>query len=203
MGIAVYNSQLYVASLNGGKIKDAGRVNKDDVPVANICFPANTPILTDQEIIAISEINPNKHTINNKPIVDITKTVTGDNYLICFEKNSLKLNYPSKKTIISKYHKIYYKGKMIEAYKFVGPFKNVYKIKYNGEILYNVLMKEHYTINVNNLICETLNPNNIIAKLHTQNSKYSDDVKNLTIMLLEEYSKHNDFNSYNKLVKHC
>jgi hypothetical protein len=203
MGLVVYNSHLYVTNLCNETISKFALKKTPDIPIANICFPANTPILTDQETIAISKINPNKHTINNKPIIDVTKTITGDDYLVCFEKNSLKPNYPSEKTIISKHHKIYYKGKMIEAYKFIENFKNVHKIKYNGEILYNVLMKEHYIMNVNNLICETLHPNNIIAKLHTQTSKYNDDIKDLTIMLLNEYTKCNDFKSYNKLVKNC
>jgi hypothetical protein len=200
MGLALYNSTLYIANLDSGSISKKTVTN---VPVANICFLGNTPILTDQGTVVISKINPNKHTINGRDIVDITKTITEDEYLVCFDKNSLGINYPSQKTNISKRHKVYYKGKMIEAYKFIGHFKNVYKTKYNGETLYNVLMKQHYTMRVNNLICETLHPNNIVAKLHTSKSTYDNDVKNVTIMLLEEYVKHNDLNSYNKLIKHC
>ena len=48
---------------------------------------------------------------------------------------------------------------MIKAIKLVNN-NNIYKIKYNGDILYNILMKNHSNISVNNMICETLKPNN-------------------------------------------
>jgi len=63
---------------------------------------------------------------------------------------------------MSKHHKIYYKGKMIEAYR----FKNAKKVKYDGQILYNILMNDYEKININNLICETLHPKNNVAKLY-------------------------------------
>jgi len=141
-------------------------VSTPPVLVSNICFPAGTPIQTDQGQISIEKINPNIHTIHNKKIVDITKTISPIRYLVCFEKNSLLYNYPKENTIVSRNHKILYNGKMIEAYKFIGIFKHVKKINYKGEILYNVLMEEYETIIVNNLICETLHPNNPIAKIY-------------------------------------
>ena len=130
--------------------------------IGNICFPANTPIRTNQGIIPIDKLDPEIHTIYNKPIVAITKTVTWDKYLVCFEKDALGLNHPTEKTIMSKHHKIYYKGKMIEAYR----FKNTKKVKYTGEVLYNILMNDYEKININNLICETLHPKNNVAKLY-------------------------------------
>ena len=112
------------------------------------------------------KINPNIHTIRNKKIVAITKTITLDKYLICFEKDALGENMPSEKTVISKNHQIFYKGKMIKARDFVGHVENVNKIKYTGEVLYNVLMDDYEKMIVNNLIVETLHPTNIIAKLY-------------------------------------
>lgn len=56
---------------------------------------------------------------------------------------------------------------MIKAVDFIGKYKNVHKIKYNGDILYNVLLEKYDKILVNNLICETLHPRNAIAKWHT------------------------------------
>ena len=53
-------------------------------------------------------------------------------YLVCFEKNALG-NYPDRKTIMSKNHKVMYENKMTEAYKFLKHFKNVKKVKYNQE----------------------------------------------------------------------
>ena len=135
-------------------------------PISNICFPAGTPITTNQGTFPIEKINQAIHTIRNKKIVGITQTVTQDKYLVCFEKDSLGINLPSQKTIISKNHGIFYKGKMIHAKEFINKFENVKKIKYTGEILYNVLMEDHDKMMVNNLICETLHPENGTAKLY-------------------------------------
>jgi hypothetical protein len=156
------------------------------VQLANICFPANTPIQTDQGIVAIQKINPNIHTINNKAIVDITKTITPDKYLVCFSKDALGPNYPTKQTIMSKEHKVFYNGQMIEAKKFVDKFINVFKVEYSGEVLYNVLMEEHYKMRVNNLICETLDPKHYIAQLYTRKSKYTEEQKKQLLDMLKE-----------------
>jgi hypothetical protein len=150
------------------------------MPISTICFPAHTPILTDQGLIDINKINPKVNTINSNKIIAITKTISCEDNLVCFEKDSLGLNYPNKRTIMTNDHKILFKGKMIEAKCFLDCFKthngnlknsfnSIIPVKYNGEILYNVLMKDHNTMNVNNLIVETLNPNHIIAQLYTKN----------------------------------
>ena len=85
----------------------------------NICFPSGTPIKTDQGNIPIEKIDPDIHTIDNKNIVAITKTISTDAYLVVFEKNSIEKDYPNERTVISKQHKILYQGKMVEAYKFI------------------------------------------------------------------------------------
>lgn len=203
VGLIVYNGYLYESNLLGGTIGQFELPPLPPTPPANICFIASTPILTDQGVFPISKINPNKHTIKNKPIIDVTKTITRDDYLICFEKNSLDIHYPMEKTIMSKHHKVVYKGKMIEAYKFVGHFQNVYKVKYNGEVLYNILMEDHSKILANNLLCETLHPDNIIAKLYTQNCKFSPEVRDQIIMLLDDCVKNKDYVRYNKIAKLC
>jgi hypothetical protein len=136
-------------------------------PIGPICFLGNTPINTDQGIFEIRKIDPLMHTINNKPIKAITKTITLDDYLVCFEKHALAENVPSDKTVMSREHKIAYNGKMIEAKHFLGKFDLVFKMKYDGEKLYNILLDKPSYVRVNNLICETLDPNNIIAKLYT------------------------------------
>jgi surface protein len=135
------------------------------VLISNICFPAGTPITTNQGTVPIEKINPEIHTIRNKPIVGITRTVTQDKYVVCFEKDSLGSNIPSQQTIMSKNHGILYNGKLRKAGGFIGN-DNITKLTYNGEILYNVLMEEHDKMIVNNLICETLHPENKIAKLY-------------------------------------
>lgn len=155
----------------------------DPLPVSNICFLGNTPITTDQGDILIKDIDTNIHTIGNESIVAITRTISLDEYLVCFKANSLDENYPVKQTIVSKDHKILYKGQMIEARKFVDKFTNVLKVKYDREVLYNVLMDKYSTICVNNLVYETLNPENIIAKIYT-NKTIKD--KNLLISELNK-----------------
>lgn len=137
-----------------------------NVPVSGTCFPAGTPISTNQGDIPIEEINPKIHTIRNKKIVRITKTVTLDKTVVCFEKNALGNNIPSQKTIVSNNHGIFYKGDMIQAHNFAGKTAKITKIKYSGEILYNVLMEEPNKMMVNNLICETLHPNHPLVKLY-------------------------------------
>jgi titin len=160
-------------------------------PVSNICFPSKTPIRTDQGLIHIDKINPEFHTIHKKKIVAITQSITQDEHLVCFEKDSIAANIPSQQTMISPNHKILYNGKMIKAKKFVGNLKNVHNIFYNGEILYNVLMEDLDKMMVNNLIAETLDPNNSIAKLYT--------IYNFNN--LDDYNKIQLINNFNKYVK--
>ena len=136
--------------------------------ISDICFPKHTFINTDQGKIMIENINIKIHTINNNKIKAITKTISPDDYLVCFEKHSINFNYPSKQTIMSKNHKIKYNGELMKAHTFLKKDKTIYKIMYTGEILYNVLMEEHTTIKVNNLICETLDPNSIIGKVYNK-----------------------------------
>ncbi len=157
------------------------------IPNSNICFPAGTPILTNQGKIPIEKINPDIHTINNKKIVGITQTITKDKSLVCFEKDSFMKNIPSQKTIMSENHCIYYRDKMVTAKEFIGKTENVKKIKYTGEILYNILMEEHDKIMVNNLICETLHPENFVAKLYKHLQTLNPEEKNEFIKKYNEY----------------
>ena len=69
----------------------------DDAP-ADICFPAGTPITTDQGAIAIEKLIPGTHTIKEKPILGISQTKSSDNHLLCFEKHALGHNIPDQQT---------------------------------------------------------------------------------------------------------
>jgi len=169
------------------------------IPVSNICFPAGTPIICNQGAIAIECLNPEIHTIRGKKIIGITKTVTQDKYLVCFEKGALQENIPSKKTIISKNHSIFYKGKMMQAKEFLNHFKNVKKVKYTGEVLYNVLMVQPDKMIVNNLICETLHPENGIAKLYKLLIDLNVEEQNEAISIFNKYVIEN--NIYNKKIQ--
>ena len=195
IGMTIIGNYLYVA------IAGQGSVAQFSLIPANICFPARTPITTDQGIVAIEKINPDIHTINGKKIIDITKTVTPDKYLISFNKDALAKGYPSQRTVMSKEHKIFYKGQQVEAKKFIPHFEGVNKIKYSGETLYNVLMEDHYKIKVNNLTCETLDPQNIVAKLYTKNCKYSPKIRKQIISLLDRCIERKDHESYQNVVR--
>jgi hypothetical protein len=107
--------------------------------------------------------------------------------LVCFEKDSLGKNTPSEKTIITKNHLIYYKGTAMIAKDFINKFENVNKVKYTGEVLYNVLLKDHDKMMVNNLICETLHPENKIGQLCKVLSEMT------TTEQEELIKKHNDY----------
>jgi hypothetical protein len=163
------------------------------IPIGDICFVAGTPITTNQGLIPIEKINPDIHTIRNKPIVAITKTIYATNkYLVCLEKDSLGNNIPSQKTIISKNHKIFYNGKMVKASGLLGLNNKITKIEYNNELLYNVLMENHDKMIVNNLICETLDPTSIVAEFYKASKNMDDKRKNiLTKWYNCEYRKRN------------
>jgi hypothetical protein len=132
----------------------------------NICFPKGTLVKTDQEYCEIDKINPHYHTIQNKKIVAIVKTYNHEKELIEIKKDALYKNCPSKKTLISKEHKIYYNGKMIKSKNLLNKIENVKCVSYTKDILYNILMENHEIISVNNMICETLHPLNPISRLY-------------------------------------
>jgi hypothetical protein len=132
------------------------------------------------------------HTIRNRKITHITRTITKDKYLVCIDKDALGNNIPSEETRISKYHRILYKGKMVRAKDFVGKIENIRKVRYNGEVLYNVLMEEEDKMVVNNLICETLDPLNGIAKLYKLLDTVKEEEKGEYIKELNNYVEINN-----------
>jgi uncharacterized delta-60 repeat protein len=159
------------------------------IPNVPICFPAGTPVLTDQGNIPIELIDPNVHTIKKNLIIAITQSFMNEDTIVCIEKHSLGINIPNKRTYISNYHGIIYKNNLIPAKQLVGRLRGIYHVKYNKQILYNVLMEKHYIMNVNNMSVETLNPKNIVAKLYT--NEHSPEEKTKLILEINETSKKN------------
>jgi len=158
-------------------------IDRDMELGGNICFPANTPVTTDQGIIRIDQLVRNINTIRKQPIVAITKTILNGDYLVCFEKDSIFKNVPNQKTTMSPQHKIFYNGNLIEAKDFLDKFNAVSRVPYAGEPLYNVLMEDYNKMLVNNLIVETLHPENPIAELYRL-------YDNPTRVEQEEYIRH-------------
>jgi hypothetical protein len=149
--------------------------------LSEICFPKDTPITTDQGVIAIQEIR--NQTINGLKVEHITQIVGTFKHLVCFEKDALHPGCPSEKTIMTRNHKVSYNGEMVEAGTLLN--ENIYLIPYNGETLYNVLLEENGTMYVNNLLCETLDTNNIIA--HFYKSTYNPEEKRKIKDILNDF----------------
>jgi hypothetical protein len=133
---------------------------------SNICFPAGTLIRTDQGEVAIEQLQRGKHTIGQQTIKHITQTISTDKYLVRVGKDAFGKNTPKKPTVMSKDHKIEFQGKLVPVYRLLEQVQDVKKVRYRGEILYNVLLETYGTMSVNNLRCETLDPTSPIGCLY-------------------------------------
>ena len=167
-------------------------------PISNICFPAGTLIKTDQGMVAIDQIDTSYHTIGFKRILDITQTTTLDRYLVKFPKDCLGPNWPSADTIMTKDHKVMYANKLVPAYKFLNISRQVKRVMYNGEIVYNVLMEKYDTMNVNNLICETLHPDNLIAKIYR--NRFTDEYNDRVIYIMNDSLERRKYYEYKTII---
>ena len=127
------------------------------------CFPAGTMVKTDQGRVEIQKLRTGVHTLNGEPVA-LVDTFSMDKAMVCLEKDSIRKNYPSERTLVSRRHKIFYQGKMKAAQRFVGKHKGVSFVPYEGDKLYNVLLPNYGRMNVNGMLCETLHPINPIAK---------------------------------------
>ena len=87
------------------------------------------------------------------------------------------------------------------AKEFLKDFDNVVKVKYTGAALYNVLLEEHDKMIVNNLICETLHPDNGVAKVYMalQNLN-TEEQQSVIIKINAHVLKNNVFNN-KKMIK--
>jgi hypothetical protein len=184
---------VYVVGGASGQINSSGPAPS----VAPICFPAGTPVDTNQGLVAIEKLNPDIHTIRNKRIVAITQTRPLFTHIVSIEKDALGKNVPSATTQISKEHGVFYKGKMMRAVDLVGLCDGVVEIPYNGETLYNVLLEKHGHMMINNLVCETLHPDNIMAKIC--GGKYNSREQDKLCDVLTKIIKANNLPAYKKL----
>ena len=116
---------------------------------------------------------------------------SADKELVCFEKDAFNTNIPSDTVIVSKNHKIELDGVMTLAIDIFKKKKNnkIYLINKPYEILYNILLEKLSWVNINNLICETLNPNEYNAKMFSNQSKYLPEQREEIINLINKDSK--------------
>jgi hypothetical protein len=110
--------------------------------------------MTDQGELAIESIT-DENTINGNKVVGITKQTT-KHKIVLIKPNALGLNCPSKKTYVTKDHGIYLNGSMIKAGKLVDGDK-VVAVDIGQHNIYNILLKTHAKVVVNNMEAETLN----------------------------------------------
>ena len=133
----------------------------------SICFVKGTFVETDQGNVEIQNIIPGKHTIGNKEIQHITKSISPENQLVYIKKHAFGKNKPNKNMKMSGKHKIKCaNGCLIEAKALVATNPKMKFVEYNQETLYNVLMKDHNVIKVQNVEVESLDPENIVAKIY-------------------------------------
>jgi hypothetical protein len=128
---------------------------------SNICFCAGTVIHTDQGPVEIQKLAPG-HTVYGKEIRGLTETYYTGDQLICVAPHAFRPDYPYRETVMSPRHKIWLHGRMIEARDLMGP--GVTWVPYRNEKLYNVLLDIEGRMNVQGMICETLDPSNSVAK---------------------------------------
>jgi surface protein len=136
---------------------------------SNICVRGSELVRTDnmgyKPIAALSV----KDTLQGKKIQRIYRTKLKSGNLVLIKKYALGLYRPFKDTVVTKDHKIKVRQRLIPARQLITnmSFPDVVEYKYNGEILYNVLMKNHNvdkTMIVNGLVCETLSGHYMSSK---------------------------------------
>ncbi len=208
LGVAIdSNNNVYITGYTTGSLGGNTHAGSNDAflakylvpppPPVPICFPKGTPVTTNQGLVAIEKLNTDIHTIRGKKIVAITQTRPLFTHIVSIEKDALGKNVPSATTQISKEHRVFYKGKMTRAVDLIGLCDRVVEIPYNRETLYNVLMEKHSHMMINNLVCETLNPDNIMAIIC--GGKYNSSEQKKICAELTNIIKENNIPAYSKL----
>jgi len=129
--------------------------------VSNVCFPKDTMVLCDQGWFKIQELT-NANTFGGFGLVAVTETVSKDDHLIEFNPNCFSVGSPCQTLRISKDHLVLKAGNLEKA----SSLPEGVKVAYNGETLYNVLLEVHGLMNVQDVGCETLHPENSVAKYY-------------------------------------
>ncbi len=141
---------------------------------ANICFPAGTLVSLDQGNIEIQKVDTNKHTLNGKQILFVTKTFPSNKKNVCFEKDAFEQNVPNQTVECSKKHLVEYNGECKRAIDFVNNDK-ITLVPNAYQTMYNLLLESHEMMTVCNLQVETLYPLNDIAIQYLKSSNEETD----------------------------
>jgi len=72
-------------------------------------------------------------------------------------------------------HQVMYKNKLVRAGDLLNMriSENIQKVKYDGEVMYNILMESHGFMVAQNMPVETLHPDNMVAKIY-RDFKFND-----------------------------
>ena len=147
---------------------------------SNICFSEGSIVSTDQGDVEIQHIDITYHTIRGNKIVALTETQSMEDYLVKIKKSALG-NIPRQDTEITGNHMVFNGVSMVQSKTLING-TNIEKIPYRGLPLYNILLEKPDVMIVNGLVCETLNPENPIAKYYRLMAKNPENRINMENM---------------------
>jgi hypothetical protein len=150
------------------------RANLSTYYLSNTGVVGNSMIQTDQELIEIEKLDDAIHTIHGKPIRKIIKTISTTDCLMCIQKNGIDDNEPSQPTLMAYEQKLVENNKSVFAITLCKMYKrknviepiNIQRVKYNGELLYSIVMDDVEQVKINNMIFETLHYDHYLLMLH-------------------------------------
>jgi hypothetical protein len=152
--------------------------------ISNICFRGEAKVLTREGEMEIKKVKRGM-IIQGEKIEEVTRTISKEKEVVLMKKGSIMKNMPKEDTVITKEHKVLYKGKMVEAKELVNGRTVVYE-EYKGETLYNILLSGEGKMVVNGMIVETLSPSNNISKLYKMLKGYKEEEKKEIIKIYNE-----------------
>ena len=143
-----------------------------------ICFPRDTPVTTDQGNIPIQDLENKPYTIEGNKVLGIV-SMTSNEAMVFFTKNSLAYNVPNKNTYITQSHVIYHNNTQLKAIDYtkkefhkklcINNFKGIKQeipilVNKKNIRVYNVVLESGHKMKVNNMVVETLHPSNNLYK---------------------------------------
>ena len=168
----------------------------ESVPNGVVCFRKHSIVECDQGPVEIQDIDRTYHTIQNRPIVSVTRSRNLEGKILYIPKDTFKKNYPNRDTYVSYLHKIKHGGVYTRAIDLYSLYPDQIEImNYQGD-LYNILLGGHHSVCINGLTVETLYPNDDVAKLYRNiiaNRKYSAMNKRDMIQLYNKKHRKHSF----------
>ena len=133
------------------------------------CFLGDTKVKTDQGPVAFKNLTTN-HSIGGKRIQKVIKVRNSEDNMIFIRKHSLGKGIPNKNTYIGRNHGIYLPNGSFSRARNLITNKGIAEHSRNPDLIYNVLLDTYGKMNVNGMICETLNMNDPAVRRLLNNS---------------------------------